>query len=158
MLQAMCLRPDLLRGFAALSAAVYPGGVVERSVKEMVILEASQRNRCQFCLNSHIAIVQEMGLSDQPLSLLDNLDGLTPRERAAVRYTRAALEDSNAIPETVWEDMRGAFTEPEIVEVTAMIGLINMLNMFNNCLEVRYRGEYGMCNGVTPPEPPRKTG
>lgn len=156
MLQAMCLRPDLLRGFAALSAAIYPGGIVERPVKELIILESSRTNRCQFCTESHVAIVRDMGMSDQPLGLLDQLDGLTPRERAAVRYTRAALRDSNAIPEDVWSDIRALFSEPEIVELTAMVGLIGMLNMFNNCLGIRYRGEYGLCDGVTPPEPPRK--
>jgi hypothetical protein len=28
------------------------------------------------------------------------------------------------------------------VELTFLIGYINMLNMFNNCLQVRYHGDY----------------
>ena len=34
------------------------------------------------------------------------------------------------------------FTDPELVELTFLIGYINMLNLFNNALEVRYSGEY----------------
>ena len=33
-------------------------------------------------------------------------------------------------------------SDAEIVELTFLIGFINMLNMFNNALEVRYHGEY----------------
>jgi AhpD family alkylhydroperoxidase len=133
MLQAMCLRPELLQGFAHLSAAVYPGGQVERSIKELIILTVSRANRCQFCTDSHLEIVQSMGMSQE---------AGTPRELAAVDYTRAAIADSNAIPHEVFQKLRAVFSEPEIVEVTAMIGLISMLNMFNNCLAIRYRGDY----------------
>jgi alkylhydroperoxidase family enzyme len=40
--------------------------------------------------------------------------------------------------------MRAAFTEPEIVEITFLVGYINMLNLFNNSLGVRYSGEYSI--------------
>ncbi len=34
------------------------------------------------------------------------------------------------------------FTDPELVELTFLVGYINLLNLFNNCLEVRYDGDY----------------
>jgi len=142
MLQAMALRPELLQGFAALSEAIYPGGIVEREVKELVILEASRRNRCQFCADSHDSIARSLGMSEQPMSLLDDLEALPLRQRLAVEYTRAAQADSNSVPDELVARLAAAYTEPELVELTAMIGLISMLNLFNNCLEVRYRGEY----------------
>ncbi len=143
MLRAMSLRPELLQGFAALSTAIYPGGVVERSVKELIILEVSRRNACQFCLESHLAIVRSLGISQLPLQMLDAPGSMSARERLAVQYARAAVADSNRIPEELFAQLRAAFTEPEIVEVTAVIGLISMLNLFNNCLQNRYGGEYG---------------
>ena len=36
------------------------------------------------------------------------------------------------------------FSDPELVELSFLIGYINMLNLFNNLLHVRYRGEYGL--------------
>src|SRR5215510_10230872 len=57
MLQAMCLRPEILRAFAGFGDAVYPGGLLERRVKELVILTASHGNDCQFCTNAHCDIV-----------------------------------------------------------------------------------------------------
>jgi alkylhydroperoxidase family enzyme len=51
--QAMCLRPEILRAFAGFGGCVYPGGLLERRVKELVIIAASQANDCQFYVNSH---------------------------------------------------------------------------------------------------------
>ena len=77
-----------------------------------------------------------------PLVVIEHADSLAPRERLAVEYTRAAMADSNAIPEPLGQQLHEHFTDPELVELTFLIGYINMLNLFNNCLEVRYNGEY----------------
>lgn len=142
MLQAMSLRPELLRAFGALSEAIYPGGLVEREVKEFIILDVSRRNRCQFCESSHLAMCRMIGLSE-PMRKLDDLASLPERCRLAVEYARAATTDSNAVPEALMARLHAAFSDAELVEITAMIGLISMLNLFNNALGVRYRDDYG---------------
>lgn len=147
MLQAMSLRPELLRAFGAISEAIYPGGIVEREVKELIILDVSQRNRCQFCASSHEDMARALGMGDAPLELLNQLDRLPERQRLAVEYARAVTRDSNRVPESLIASLRGAFSEAEIVEVTAMIGLITMLNLFNNALEVRYGADLASPQG-----------
>jgi hypothetical protein len=57
MIQAMCLRPEILRGFAGFGGSVYPGGLLERRVKELVVITSSKVNECQFCTNSHCDLV-----------------------------------------------------------------------------------------------------
>jgi AhpD family alkylhydroperoxidase len=141
MLQAMALRPELLRAFAGFGEAIYPGGLLERSVKELVILQSSHDNACQFCTHSHIAIMQQLGLSDEPLRELENQER-TAREKLALEYTRAAMRDPNRVPDELFARLKESFSEPEIVELTFLIGFINMLNLFNNCLQVRYHGDY----------------
>ena len=53
--------------------------------------------------------------------------------------------------DTLYQRLEGLFTQPEIVELTFLIGFINMLNRFNNALQVRYRGDYDQSpqDGVT---------
>ena len=49
-----------------------------------------------------------------------------------------------------------AFTDPELVELAFLVGFINMLNLFNNGLGVRYNGEYALLDGLlslTEPQP-----
>ena len=144
MLQAMCLRPEILRAFAGFGGSVYPGGVLERRIKELVIIAASAANECQFCTNAHVDIVDIWGIVETPLAIIDEPAALPPRERVAIDYTKAVLADSNAIPEGLSRELREQFTDAEVVELTFLIGYINMLNLFNNALGVRYNGEYGL--------------
>jgi AhpD family alkylhydroperoxidase len=144
MVQAMCLRPEILRGFAGFGDCVYPGGLLERRVKELVIITASKTNECQFCTNSHVDLVRIADIVKNPLVVIDQTDSLAPRERLAVEYTRAAMADSNAVPESVVQQLHEHFTDPEMVELSFLIGYINMLNLFNNLLQVRYNGEYSI--------------
>jgi alkylhydroperoxidase family enzyme len=144
MIQAMCLRPEILRAFAGFGTCVYPGGLLERRVKELVIITASKSNECQFCTNSHVDLVGIADIIHDPLTAIEHTDGLTPRERLAVEYTRAAMADSNAIPETLAQQLHEKFTDAEMVEISFLIGYINMLNLFNNLLNVRYHGDYAI--------------
>ncbi len=142
MIQALCLRPEILAAFGRFGSCVYPGGLLERSVKELVIIESSRANACQFCRDSHVAVAAMLGISDDPIRALDDPDSLSPRERLAVEFTRAVMTDSNRVPDELFERLGGEFTDREIVELTFLIGFINMLNLFNNALQVRYHGEY----------------
>jgi alkylhydroperoxidase family enzyme len=144
MIQAMCLRPEILRAFAGFGHSVYPGGLLERRVKELVIITASRTNACQFCGHSHVDLVGIAHIIRDPLVAIDHPEDLAPRERLAVAYTHAAMADSNAIPEALAHELREHFTDPEMVELSYLIGYINMLNLFNNLLEVRYHGDYAI--------------
>ena len=144
MIQAMCLRPEILRAFAGFGGSVYPGGLLERRVKELVIITASQSNDCQFCVTSHCDLVDIAKILEEPLSLVADPAALAPRERLAVEYTRAAMADSNAVPESLNQQLKEQFSDPELVELSFLIGYINMLNLFNNLLGVRYHGEYSL--------------
>jgi alkylhydroperoxidase family enzyme len=144
MLQAMCLRPEILRAFAGFGGAVYPGGLLERRVKELVIITASHANECQFCTFSHRDLVDIADILAEPMVLIDEPASLAPRERLAIAYTRAAQADSNAVPEPLMRDLHEHFSDPELVELSFLIGYITMLNLFNNLLGVRYHGEYGL--------------
>ena len=148
MVQAMCLRPEILRAFAGFGSSVYPGGLLERRVKELVIITASKSNECQFCTDSHCDLVDIADIVKDPLVVIQHPESLAPRERLAVEYTRAAMTDSNAIPEPLARQLHEHFSDPELVELTFLIGYINMLNLFNNSLQVRYNGEYGILRPV----------
>jgi len=96
MIQAMCLRPEILRGFGGFGQCVYPGGLLERRVKELVIITASQTNECQFCENSHCDLVHLTDIIIDPLAVVADPSGLVPRERLALlqlQRLRSTLRD-----------------------------------------------------------------
>src|SRR5262245_33276753 len=80
MLQAMALRPEILRAFAGFGGAVYPGGLLERRVQELVIITASQRNECQFCENAHVDMVDIEDIIGDPLVHIADPSSLPRRE------------------------------------------------------------------------------
>jgi hypothetical protein len=52
--------------------------------------------------------------------------------------------DSNRVPDALMAELAEHFSDPELVELSFLIGYINMLNLFNNLLHVRYHGEYSL--------------
>ncbi|HEV2969419.1 MAG TPA: carboxymuconolactone decarboxylase family protein [Pirellulales bacterium] len=136
MLQAMAMNENVLRAFSGLES-IYPNGTLERGILEKVILRVSQLHECQFCVNSHLDIMRSLGMSDDLTAA-----GLhSQRERLAVEYAELVTRDSNRIPDDFFARLAESFNEPQIVELTFLIGLITMLNRFNNALDVRYNGE-----------------
>ena len=137
MIQALAMNPGVLRAFSGL-ADVYPCGTLERAVVEKVILRVSRMHECQFCVSSHEAMMTQLGISTD----------LTPaathsaRERLAMEYAELVTRDANRVPDEFFARLRESFSEPEIVELTFVIGLITMLNRFNNALQIRHGGEY----------------
>ena len=143
MIQAMCLRPEILRGVRRLRELRLP-----RRAARAAGQGAGDHHRLE---DQRLPVLHGLALrsrghrrtsSTDPLVVIDHPESLAPRERLAIEYTRAAMADSNAIPEPLVGELHEHFTDPELVELTFLIGYINMLNLFNNCLEVRYNGEY----------------
>ena len=141
MVSTMAMYPPLLEAMETLGNAVYPGGSLPRELKELIILQSSLNNSCQFCTNSHIDIAKGLGISKDPVHMLQDTENLKPSYACAIQYLQAIFEDSNKIPEALFDKLREHFTESDIVELTFLIGYINMLNWFNNALQVEYRGE-----------------
>ena len=52
------------------------------------------------------------------------------------------MADSERDPGAAHAQLHEQFSDPELVELTFLIGYINMLNLFNNSLQVRYHHEY----------------
>jgi AhpD family alkylhydroperoxidase len=107
---------------------IYPNGSLERGILEKVILRVSQLHDCQFCTNSHLQIMQGLGVGTD----LSARAAQTQRERLAIEYAELVTRDSNRIPDAFFEGLHGAFSDPEIVELTFVIGFITMLNRVNN--------------------------
>jgi AhpD family alkylhydroperoxidase len=141
MIQAFAMNRNVLSAFAAFDS-IYPHGNLERGILEKVILCISERNDCQFCVHSHRDITRGLSIANDAASD-PSATGHSPRERLAIEYALSIHKDSNRVPDEIHERLSSAFTDSERVELTFLVGFINMLNWFNNSLGVRYRSEFG---------------
>ena len=101
----------------------------------LVLMRASQLNRCAFCLALHMREGKALGDTD------DRLFGVAgwreaswydARERVALEWTEALTQVSLQPPsDDLRARVREQFTEREIVYLTYAIGLINSFNRAN---------------------------
>jgi len=140
MIQALAMNRSVLSAFAGFRT-IYPHGNLGREILEKVILCVSTRNQCQFCVDSHLDITRDLGISSVGASD-PNASEHSPRERLAIEFAGAICHDSSRVPEDLYQRLQAAFTDAQLVELTFFIGFINMLNWFNNALDVRYHGEF----------------
>lgn len=133
MFAALAVRPDILQALVGFSAPVHPGGRLEREVQERVVVAVSEANNCQYCAASHTGSLQRLGLADTAPSA---------RALAALAYTSAAVANPPAVTDAVWKAAQAVFDDGELLELTVLIALTAMLNRINDCLGVRYHGEY----------------
>ena len=131
--------PDTIKALTALEAQVQGSGL-EQSLIELVKTRASQINGCAFCINMHTQDARKHGETEQRLYLLNawrESPVYTDRERAALAWTEAlTLISQTHAPDDVYDEMRGQFTDKELVDLTTLIGMINLWNRL--AISLRY--------------------
>lgn len=116
---------------------------LEKSLLELVKMRASQINRCGYCLDMHSKDALAEGETPQRLFVLPawrEAPFYTERERAALAWTEAVtLISTNDIPDELYAQVRGQFTEKELVDLTLAIIAINGWNR----LAIPFRADVG---------------
>ena len=102
------------------------------SLVELVKMRASQINGCAFCLDMHSKDARKHGETEQRLYLLSGWREsplYTAAERTALAWTEALtlVADTHA-PDADYRALREHFSDKEIVDLTYLIGMINLWN------------------------------
>jgi AhpD family alkylhydroperoxidase len=131
--------PEAMKAVVALDTYV-PGSGLEPSLLELVKTRASQINGCAYCLHMHARDARTKGESEERLYLLDawrESPLYTDRERAALAWTEAVtLVSQTHAPDDVYEELRGQFSEEELVKLTVAVATINAWNR----IAISFRG------------------
>jgi len=139
MFRTMAHRPEIFETIIAHMDAVLNTGTLSKALKELVIVRTSQVNRTPYCLASHSAICKRLGWSDVQLQALydaDESDEFDERERVAVHLAEAMTRDPHNFSDAEFARLRSFYTEGEVVELMAAIGLFNYFNRFNDLLQM----------------------
>ena len=127
-------RPWLLTTMDAHFAAVMGSGSVPLRTKELLALQTSQENATRYCIASHTILAERCGATKDQIDALRDVERgpFTDKERAALRFGLQMTRDANRVPDAVLEDLRRHYSEAEIVEIAAVVGLFAYFNRFNN--------------------------
>jgi AhpD family alkylhydroperoxidase len=123
--------PEAYAAVSGVEAYIQRCGL-EKSLIELVKMRASQINGCAFCLDMHSKDARKAGETEQRLYLLNawrESPLYSERERAALAWTECVtrIADTGA-PDVEYESLRRQFSPAEIVNLTTLIGMINLWN------------------------------
>lgn len=138
---ALKIAPDAYKALSNVEKYIEQCGL-ERKLAHLVKMRASQINGCAYCLDMHSRDARKLGESEQRLYVLDawNESSLySARERAALAWTDALTRiDRTHAPDADFEALRPHFSEKEIVDLTVLIGMINLWNR----VAIGFRSEF----------------
>ena len=123
--------PDAMKAMMALEGAIGKLGI-DPLLIDLVKLRASQINGCAFCVDMHSTDARKRGETERRLYAVAawrDTPFFSPRERAALAWTEALTRVSETrAPDEDYAALRAQFSEAEMVNLTLVIGAINVWN------------------------------
>ena len=123
--------PDVMQAMADVQAAITAHGL-PRKLHHIVVLRASQINRCAFCVKMHTREAREDGETNERLDRLvvwDQVSDFDAREKAALAWTEAlTMLDHKADLGALRAELRNHFSEKEVATLSATVAMINLWN------------------------------
>ena len=139
MFRTMAHRPEIFETIIAHMEAVLNTGTLPKALKELVIVRTSQLNQTPYCLASHTAICRKLGWTDAQIDALKGPEAgqhFSRKEQVAIHLAEVMTLDAHGYTAEDFEKLRSFFSEGEVVELMAAIGLFNYFNRFNDLLEM----------------------
>lgn len=116
------------------------GGRLDGRTKELVVLATSFTNACAYCATHNTSLGQATGLSPQEIDAVQagygNSDVLGDRDQSVVRWAEAVTRNEAPRDKEAYEALAGHFDEAEVVEITWLSAMFNMLNRVHDALQV----------------------
>jgi len=132
-------RPEIFRTATAHMHAVLNTGTLPTRLKELVVVRTSQLNGTAYCLASHTAISLRLGTTPEQIEALKNWRDsplFSEAEKQAIHLAEAMTLNSLDYTDAELASLRRFYSEGEVVELMAAIGLFNYFNRFNNVLQM----------------------
>ncbi len=137
MFRTMAHRPEIFETIIAHMEAVLNTGTLPKALKELVIVRTSQINKTPYCLASHTQIARKLGWSDLQIAALEHAateSSFTEREKVAIDLAETITLTPHSYTDEQFRRLRSFYSEGEVIELMAAIGLFNYFNRFNDLI------------------------
>jgi uncharacterized peroxidase-related enzyme len=108
-------------------------GSLSEALRQQIALMVSETNQSEYCVSAHSVFGRKAGLTES--DMLDARHGTSSdsKTNAALTFARKLVEDRGHVSDEDVEEVRQAgFTEGEVVEIVANVGLVNFTNYFTH--------------------------
>lgn len=125
---------DVLIGFMMLFRATMDDAPLPKLLKWKIAYQVSELNKCEFCVSVSTMQLKALGLTEEDIiSFGDELD---EKEQSAMTFALDAAKCAYRIPPEVVEKARKFYSDEQLVELAAVVGLFSYINRFNDSLGV----------------------
>jgi alkylhydroperoxidase family enzyme len=110
--------PDVAAAVGGLTNAVRESGALSPRLMELVRLRIAFHNQCRSCMSIRYQSAIDDGLGEDAVCSLERpaeAPDLTGAERAALRFADMFATNHLAIDDAVYDDLRGHFSEDQLV-------------------------------------------
>ena len=133
--------PELGTVFTESVMAMLKDGELDWVSKELLILKATHRNECQYCVVQHETLSKRLGISEEKINDIAGdryrtSPHFTEAERALLDLTVQIGVDANNVSKELWDRLHEHFTEPQIVEAVYVITQYIAISKFGDALGV----------------------
>ncbi len=133
--------PELGTVFTDLIMAILKDGEIDWVTKELLILKATHRNECQYCVVQHETLSKRLGISEEKIADIGGdryktSPHFSEGEKALMDLTVQIGIDANNLSEDLWKRLHANFTEPQIVEAVFTITIYIAVSKFGDALGV----------------------
>ncbi len=133
--------PPLGTVFTDTVMAILKDGELPWTTKELLILKATHRNACQYCVVQHEAVSKRLGISEEKINDIGDeayktSPHFTEGEKALLDLTVQIGVDANRVPKELWDRLHEHYTEPQIVEAVFTITQYIAISKFGDALGV----------------------
>jgi AhpD family alkylhydroperoxidase len=112
--------PKVAEALGALNAALKSTGTLSPRLLELVRLRIAFHNQCRSCMSVRYQSAIDDGLTEDAVCSLErpaDAPELSDAERAALKFADLFATNHLAIDDTVYDELRGHFTEDQLVEL-----------------------------------------
>lgn len=137
-LKIMAHRPEILRGFLALSGAILgPEAKLQPDLRQMIAYIASATAGCNYCQAHTAHGAHARGVSAEKIEALWSYETsplFSAAERAALALAQAAASVPNRAAPEHFEAAAAHFSTEAVAEMIAVVSLFGFLNRWNDAL------------------------
>lgn len=111
-------------------------GLLQPKLRELISVVVAEENSCEYCLSAHTAIGKKVGLKDEQILAGRKFPSGDAKIDAALNFAHDITERRGQVDNAAMESVRRAgYTDGEIAEIIANVGLNLFTNYFNNAVK-----------------------
>jgi uncharacterized peroxidase-related enzyme len=115
------------------------GGRLDARTKQLVVLATSLANRCKYCISHNLSLGRASGVEEATIAAMtmpDLVSTLPRRDQVVLTWSRLVTTNEARHNSHAFEELREFFDDSEIVELTWLSAMFNMINRLHDSLHL----------------------